>query len=95
MVSKVSGQVQGIVVHPPPRLGYSQAAVQPFKQAKSIVFFQLLQGAGHRRLRHVQRLRRPGHALGLIYFLKNAHVPQRHWPAPPIHNLNDMNSMKS
>ena len=75
-------QVQRLRVELLARFRHQQAPVDPVEEAHAVVVLQLLDGARHRRLRHVQPLRGPRDAPVAVDFQEDLQVPDRHARSP-------------
>ena len=59
-------------------LRHRQPPSHAFKELHAVIAFQLLNGAGHGGLRHVQLLRRARNASAAVNRQKDPHVPNCH-----------------
>ena len=65
-------------IEPLGTLGGRQMPVHPLKQPRPVVLLQFLDGPGHRRLGHVELLRRMGGILRLVYRHKDTQMSYGH-----------------
>ena len=83
-VVKQAGDMAAVLLKAAARLGQHQPPPYAVKEQDAVIPLQLVNGQAHRRLGHVERLRRPGGvAAAGTDGQKNLDVPDGHVPPPP------------